>query len=65
MSSADDDVAGWLAARQLASQLETVDAAISVSPVLHSRAQHFNTSLMVHSQRLALRTGPSPPVKAR
>lgn len=43
--------------------METVDAAISIYPVLHSRAQHFKTSLMVHSQRLASRKGSKPPVK--
>lgn len=41
MSSAAEVVAGWLAAEQLASRSETVDAAISIYPVLHSGAQHF------------------------
>lgn len=59
MSSASDNVTGWLAAGQLVSQLETADAAITIYPVLHSRAQHFNTSLMVHSQRLAQSIAPT------
>lgn len=56
--NAADAVAGWLAAWQLVSQSETADAAISISPVLHSRARHFNASLMVDSQRPALRNRP-------